>query len=291
MEPQLLMTYTDHIEPRERLWTPWRMRYIGGYAKEEGCIFCNRFAGNDDIDALVLYRGTHVFVVMNLFPYNTGHIMLVPNAHAADPADLPAETLRELGETLPRLTSALRRVLNCDGFNVGLNIGSVAGAGVAEHLHQHIVPRWTGDANFMPILSNTMVLPELIPVTYAKVRAEIERDRHHAETAEMILFDSEGRALLHQGQVPTIPLDQDIPVWENVVGAVPPEVDTFELAGWAGQNSTRPDITGSVALALRAIPAARSAPDWEWTDIEAPDLNDATRTQLQRAWLQLTPAG
>lgn len=103
---------------------------------------------------------------MNLYPYNTGHIMLVPNAHAPDPAQLMTDTLHEMSEMLPILTSSLRRVFNCEGFNIGLNIGAIAGAGVADHLHQHVVPRWQGDANFMPVLASTMVIPETIPVTY-----------------------------------------------------------------------------------------------------------------------------
>src|SRR5699024_7419872 len=119
-----------------------------------------------------------------------------------------------MGETLPVAMTALRRVLGCDGFNAGLNIGEIAGAGVAAHLHQHIVPRWVGDANFMPILASTMVLPELIPVTYAKIRAEIERDQRNVTTANMIIFDQDGRALLRRGEIPGVPLDPATPVWK-----------------------------------------------------------------------------
>lgn len=151
----------------QRLWTPWRMRYIGGDADEAGCIFCNRLTANDDVASLIVHRGEHCFAIMNLYPYNTGHVMIVPNTHVANIDELTAETLTEMALLLPVLTRALRRVLNCDGFNIGLNIGSVAGAGVADHLHEHVVPRWEGDANFMPIIGDTMVLPELIPATYA----------------------------------------------------------------------------------------------------------------------------
>ncbi|HLI50519.1 MAG TPA: HIT domain-containing protein [Thermomicrobiaceae bacterium] len=162
----------------ERLWTPWRMRYVAGEtrAEEPGCIFCRKPAGDPghDVENLILYRGDQAFIIMNLYPYNTGHLMLIPYRHASDLAELAPETVAGLFGLLPWVTAAQRRVLSCDGINIGLNLGEVAGAGVAEHLHVHVVPRWTGDANFMPILANTMVLPELIPVTYAKLRAELE---------------------------------------------------------------------------------------------------------------------
>src|SRR5690606_12213301 len=120
----------------------------------------------------IVHRGESAFLIMNLFPYNTGHLMIVPNEHVASPEAASEAAIQGMAALLPPTLRALRRVLTCDGFNVGFNIGDVAGAGVAGHLHQHIVPRWKGDANFMPILASTMVLPELIPVTYAKVRAE-----------------------------------------------------------------------------------------------------------------------
>jgi diadenosine tetraphosphate (Ap4A) HIT family hydrolase len=133
-------------------------------------------AADNDVASLILHRGEHAFAILNLFPYNTAHLMLVPNAHVASPVDAPPEALTEIALLLPPTLQALSRALGCQGFNVGLNVGAVAGAGMAEHLHQHVVPRWTGDANFMPIVAATMVLPELLPVTYAKVRAELERE-------------------------------------------------------------------------------------------------------------------
>ena len=158
---------------REWLWTPWRMRYVAGADHEEGCIFCNRLAEEDDVQSLILHRGPLTFVIMNLYPYNTGHLMIVPNAHVASPEDADPEVMREMAELRAPLLRALRRALSADGFNLGLNVGAPAGAGVADHLHEHVVPRWQGDANFMPILASTMVMPELVPVTYAKVRAEL----------------------------------------------------------------------------------------------------------------------
>jgi ATP adenylyltransferase len=158
----------------ERLWTPWRMRYVSGETHDGSCIFCTKPAMGDDVSQLILYRSTHSFVIMNLYPYNSGHVMIVPYQHAADLAELPADSHRDLWDLVPWTTAALKQVLRCDGFNIGLNLGSVAGAGVSDHLHIHIVPRWEGDANFMPILASTTVLPELMPVTYAKIRAELE---------------------------------------------------------------------------------------------------------------------
>ncbi|MFN3337210.1 MAG: NUDIX domain-containing protein [Thermomicrobium sp.] len=158
----------------ERLWAPWRLRYVEGEVRHRGCIFCEKPAAGDDVRELILLRGARAYLIMNLFPYNTGHAMAVPYQHVADLAELDREATAELFELVTWLTVAQRRALRCDGFNVGLNLGAVAGAGISDHLHVHIVPRWQGDANFMPILANTMVIPELIPVTYAKLRAEFE---------------------------------------------------------------------------------------------------------------------
>lgn len=191
----------------DKLWTPWRMDYVGG-PKAAGCIFCVKPAAHDDRAHLILHRGAHAFVIMNLYPYNTGHVMIVPYAHAAALPVLPPEALTEMMALLPWTTGILGRVLRPDGFNIGLNIGEVAGAGVAEHLHMHVVPRWTGDANFMPILANTMVLPELLPVTYAKLAGEIARapyptlaDRPElVEQAGGIAIDTDGRVALRQAR-------------------------------------------------------------------------------------------
>jgi ATP adenylyltransferase len=158
----------------ERLWTPWRMRYVSGETRDGSCIFCTKPAMNDDVAQLIIYRSRHSFVIMNLYPYNTGHVMIVPFQHAAELSDVEIAVNHDLWDLIPWVTSALKRVLRCDGFNIGLNLGSVAGAGVSDHVHIHVVPRWEGDANFMPVLGSTMVLPELIPVTYAKIRAEFE---------------------------------------------------------------------------------------------------------------------
>ncbi len=189
----------------EKLWTPWRMGYVGG-PKEAGCIFCDKPAADDDRANLILHRGQHAFAIMNLFPYNTGHVMIVPYAHVSTLATLPPETLAEMAALLPWLVALLERILRPAGFNVGLNIGEVAGAGIAAHLHMHVVPRWVGDANFMPILANTTVMPELIPVTQAKLLGEIARQPYPltadrpgiAEQAGGVVLDDAGRVAVRR---------------------------------------------------------------------------------------------
>lgn len=153
----------------QRLWAPWRMRYVAGGQREDGCIFCNRLAENDDVRTLILHRGERAFVIMNLFPYNTGHVMIVPNAHVASPEDADAEMLAEMAALRGPVLRALRRALAPEGFNLGLNVGAVAGAGVSDHLHEHVVPRWGGDANFIAVLAQTKVIPQLLAETRALI--------------------------------------------------------------------------------------------------------------------------
>ena len=244
------------------------MRYVGGSARETGCVFCNRLAGDDDADALILHRGERAFVILNLFPYNSGHLMIVPNAHVASPETLDDATLGEMARLLPPTLRALRRVLGCDGFNTGLNIGAVAGAGIAAHLHQHVVPRWTGDANFMPILADTMVMPELIPVTYAKVRADLARELAGRPVAiHAIVRDSGGERCLIAGSssAPSLPsLDPaaDQPVWRALVALLPSATIDFAACPVPGQ------ATGSAPIALAARIGEASIPtDLAWIDI------------------------
>lgn len=162
----------------QRLWTPWRMKYVvGTNTKATDDIFVDALEHADEPDSLVLYRTEHCFLIMNLYPYNTGHMMAVPNEKVPSIEDLDAGTRAELFELVNLAVETARPVLRCDGFNIGLNIGNIAGAGVSDHLHIHIVPRWLGDANFMPITASTMVLPETIPATYARLRGQFESDR------------------------------------------------------------------------------------------------------------------
>lgn len=155
----------------ETKFTPWRMHYIKRDGAAGGCVFCAMTAAprEDDAANLVLYRGDHCFVVMNLFPYNTAHLMVVPNIHTDDLPGLDADTAGELFELTRRCVSLLGVEYAPHGFNLGMNLGSTAGAGIAEHLHMHIVPRWGGDTNFMPIVGGTKLIPEELSATYARL--------------------------------------------------------------------------------------------------------------------------
>ena len=158
-----------------RLWTPHRIAYIKGENRAEGtgsdgCPFC-RIPGMDDVAGLVVRRGEHAYAVLNLYPYNPGHLMLVPYRHVADYADLTAAEAVEIAALTQDALRALRAASGAHGFNVGMNLGTVAGAGIAAHLHQHVVPRWGGDTNFMPVVGHTKVLPELLAETRDRVAA------------------------------------------------------------------------------------------------------------------------
>jgi ATP adenylyltransferase len=147
----------------ERLWMPHRMAYIKGEGKE-GCAFCSIQEMSDE-DGLVVARGEVVYAVLNLYPYNAGHLMVVPFRHVADYTELTEDESLELASYTAKSMTVLREVSNAQGFNIGMNQGSVAGAGIAEHLHQHVVPRWGGDTNFMPVVGQTKVLPQLLSDT------------------------------------------------------------------------------------------------------------------------------
>jgi ATP adenylyltransferase len=155
----------------QRLWTPHRMAYIkregksGGDVGPEECPFC-RVITLDDAEGLVIARGRTVYAVLNLYPYNPGHLMVVPYRHVADYPDLTTEETTELAVFTQRAMLATRRAAAPHGFNIGINQGAIAGAGIAAHLHQHVVPRWGGDANFMPIVGGTKVLPQLLAETH-----------------------------------------------------------------------------------------------------------------------------
>lgn len=266
------------------------MSYVAGTTSETGCVFCNRLNRSEDVTSLILYRGNHSFVIMNLYPYNTGHVMLVPNQHAADLEELDRETLHEMSEMLPFLTRALKRAFNCGGFNIGLNLGAIAGAGVAAHLHQHIVPRWQGDANFMPILARTMTIPELIPVTYAKIRAELQRE--HSSTIDVsFVFLSEdiSSVLLYQGNIPAIALAPGVPIMQAIQDALPTGVTGFALAGWAGDEFAGPRTEAPIALTLLGSVASDLPDDWSMIHIKAIPRDTGTMATLERALGHLAP--
>jgi ATP adenylyltransferase len=151
----------------ERLWAPWRMQFIEELRdKGSGCIFCELGAEGDDRSRLVLYRGKRCYAVMNRFPYNNGHLMVIPYRHIGDLAELTRDEHAALLGVCASSIRILGEVLGAEGFNCGFNFGQVAGAGIKDHVHLHVVPRWCGDANFMPILGDTRSMPEYLEETY-----------------------------------------------------------------------------------------------------------------------------
>jgi len=152
------------------LWTPWRYRYIADASKDDRCIFCDALAANDDSKTHIVFRAAKNFVILNRFPYTTGHVMVVPYAHVAELSAADPGTLAENIHIAQRVQSALESVYHPQGYNLGMNLGRAAGAGVTGHLHLHVLPRWTGDANFMTVIGETRVEPEDLDTTYEKLR-------------------------------------------------------------------------------------------------------------------------
>ncbi len=151
------------------LWAPWRMEYVTD-SKAEGCIFCAMAQAEDDEQNHIIYRGAHSFVVLNAFPYNSGHLMIVPYAHVSDILDLNGEQLCDIMSVARLCCKALGRYARPEGINLGMNIGRAAGAGIDEHVHLHIVPRWTGDTNYMTAVGDTRVVPQSLEETAASLR-------------------------------------------------------------------------------------------------------------------------
>jgi ATP adenylyltransferase len=156
----------------KRLWAPWRLAYVAG-PKDPGCVFCDAPAAGDDRTALIVHRAAPVYVILNRFPYNSGHLMIVPFRHVARLDQLSPEESRAITETTGLAILALERAMAPEGFNVGMNLGRAAGAGIDAHLHMHVVPRWVGDTNFMPVLDDTKVLPQHLDETYAQLSQAI----------------------------------------------------------------------------------------------------------------------
>ena len=226
------------------------MNYIAGDVREAGCVFCNRARDPNDRATLILQRATHCFVIMNLFPYAIGHLMIVPFKHVAGPEQASPDVLREMAELLPHCLQASRVTLDCDGFNVGMNLGAFAGAGIADHFHQHIVPRWPGDASFMPVLAHTAVVPELIPVTYAKLRAEFERRASTSVT--LVVVDAGERQMLVEitegnRRLPSALYEETTPVWRSAVNSVARIGLRADVIDWAGSASTT-EQTGNALI-------------------------------------------
>lgn len=159
------------------LWTPWRYQYIASASKLERCIFCAFQEEDKDRERLILVRRAHTFVILNRFPYTSGHLMVVARRHIPSLTDATSPELEEIILTARHFQAALDTVYHPDGFNIGFNIGKSAGAGVAGHLHLHIVPRWQGDSNFVGVLGETRIIPEDLETTYRKLTDYLKEQR------------------------------------------------------------------------------------------------------------------
>ena len=158
----------------KKLWAPWRIEYIRS-PKEGGCIFCDKPAGDNDREDLILYRGEKAFILMNLYPYNNAHLMIAPYIHVDNTEKLDADTYKEIMVLADQSMAILKETMDAQGFNFGANIGAVAGAGIEEHIHFHIVPRWAGDTNFMPVLGHTKVEVQGLQECYDLFRPPFDR--------------------------------------------------------------------------------------------------------------------
>ncbi|MBI3665143.1 MAG: HIT domain-containing protein [Acidobacteria bacterium] len=154
------------------LWSPWRFTYVTHADRETGCVFCQRAAETDDQRNFIVHRGRHNYLLLNIYPYTVGHVMIVPYRHIATLEATSTEELAEMMELTRRSEAALRKIYRPHGLNLGMNIGKSAGAGVAEHIHMHVLPRWEADANFLSVIGETRVLPEELAVTWGKLRRE-----------------------------------------------------------------------------------------------------------------------
>ena len=152
----------------KHLWSPWRMDYIKSF-KKDGCVFCQALEQDDGPENLIVYRGAKNFVILNRYPYTSGHVMVLPYQHCQILVDLDAETRAEMMELASKSTAVLKEIYNAQGFNLGANLGAAAGAGIEEHIHLHIVPRWAGDTNYMSTVGETRVLPEALEDTYQRI--------------------------------------------------------------------------------------------------------------------------
>jgi ATP adenylyltransferase len=167
----------------KHLWSPWRLEYLAG-AKTEGCVFCSAARSTEDRENLVLLRGERAFLILNRYPYNNGHFMVVPYSHVPSLESLDTSTLTEIMLLLNRGIVALRDSMAPEGFNIGANLGQAAGAGIQEHVHIHVVPRWLGDTNFMPVVGDLRVVPETWLQTYDRLDAALRSRTQPDESGE-----------------------------------------------------------------------------------------------------------
>jgi ATP adenylyltransferase len=156
------------------IFAPWRIEYIKG-EKYEGCIFCDFPRENNDEERLILYRGEYSFIIMNNYPYNPGHVMVAPYRHVSPLEELTDEETLDMMNNTKMIIKAIKSTMNPDGFNLGINLGRIAGAGIEDHIHFHVVPRWDGDTNFMPVLADVKVIPQAIEETYEQLRKALKK--------------------------------------------------------------------------------------------------------------------
>ncbi|HTR64546.1 MAG TPA: HIT domain-containing protein [Terriglobales bacterium] len=156
------------------LWTPWRYAYVTSAQKISGCIFCELPKLGDDAKARIVHRGQYCFVVLNTYPYTPGHVMVVPFEHLDELQKLPSPAAHEMMELSQKMEAVLRQLYSPDGINIGMNIGKAAGAGVAGHIHMHVLPRWVADGNFLSVVSETRILPETLEMTYERIKGALE---------------------------------------------------------------------------------------------------------------------
>ncbi len=157
------------------LWTPWRYAYVSTAEKARDCVFCDAAKAGNDEKALIVYRGQHCFVILNAYPYTPGHVMIVPYAHLDELQKLPLEAANEMMALSQRMEHVLRELYHPDGINLGMNIGKAAGAGIAGHIHMHVLPRWVADANFVSVVCETRILPETLDVTWKRMTAALQK--------------------------------------------------------------------------------------------------------------------
>ena len=296
--PDPQTTSRDELMPgqrpadRRRSWAPWRMQYVGG-DRQDGCVFCHYLVDDHDRDNLVLWRSEHAFAIMNLFPYGTGHIMLVPNTHVASPETCPPADLQDMTGLLSDTMRALRRALTCTGFNIGMNVGASAGAGIVQHLHQHVVPRWDGDSNFMPVLAGVQVLPELLPATYAKLRAEIGREMTGAVdrpcVAQIIAMTTDDRVLVDdvaddRQRPPRVDVPAERACWTAALSVLRPVTHSVTLTGWCGGERVEPGEMPAFGCLVE--PATEPRPDgsrWRFVPIADLRLDADDQASISRA--------
>jgi ATP adenylyltransferase len=156
------------------LWTPWRYAYVTAAEKTSGCIFCDLPRAGDDAKVRIVHRGQSCYIVLNTYPYTPGHVMIVPFAHLDELQKLPPATAHEMMDLSQRMEKVLRHLYTPDGVNLGMNIGKAAGAGVAGHVHMHVLPRWVADANFVSVVGETRILPETLEMTYGRIKGALQ---------------------------------------------------------------------------------------------------------------------